>query len=185
MHGEAWLPPVIGSWDAPPPAPAVTKPLSSKKHLAPTPKSDLEDIDSDIDADEPDRDGNVENIPASSARDIRELVVQLRHVNTRLAQLEKTAVAAPPAHALDSTPPNGPANGHAGYHPPAPPFGVSKITENAVTAAQSGGPMGWLGRLAGSMNLSNFVGGLGAGIFSTTTAATLAALVVYYIRKRR
>jgi hypothetical protein len=45
--------------------------------------------------------------------------------------------------------------------------------------------MGWMARIAETMNFKTFLGGLGAGIFSTTTAATLAALVVFYIRRKK
>lgn len=123
-------------------------------------------------------------MPASSSRDIRQLVVQLRSVNDRLAQLEKStsanSKALVPAKGSATSTPLEP--GHAGYHPPPPPFGVGKVTDNALTNAQ---PLGWMTRIANTLSLQNFLGGLGAGIFSTTTAAALAAMVVYYVRKRR
>lgn len=130
-------------------------------------------------------DDSLDEVPASSARDLRQIVVQLRNLNARLDDLEQTKKSTPaPVVVLPS---NGSANaptlnGTAGYHPPPAPFGVNKVTENALTSPAQ--PMGWMSRLAGSIDISSFVRGIGAGVFSTTTAATLAAILVYFFRKR-
>ena len=129
--------------------------------------------------------------PASSSREMRELVQQLRSVNNRLSSLERktnaqASVSADGTAASSSgggaVVPNGTYD-HPVPHPPLAPFGVSRVTDNAVTAQNQ--PMGWMASIANSLSLRSFLGGLGAGIFSTTTAATLAAFVVYYLRKRR
>lgn len=138
---------------------------------------------SDIDAQ---TSSSLDDVPASSARDLRQIVVQLRSLNARLDDLEgnkkkeSTGVKVPPPTTSTPTPPL--LNGHAPYHPPPAPFGVNKVTENALTSPAQ--PMGWMSRLAGSIDIGSFVRGIGAGVFSTTTAATLAAILVYFFRKR-
>jgi len=123
-------------------------------------------------------------VPASTSRDMKELVVQLRAVNSRLAHLEGLAGSAASPKST-STPPSAAdiANGHTGgYHPPSAPFGMNRVTDNALARTDiGGGPLGWMSRL----NVRSFVSGLGAGIFSTTTAATIAALVVFYLRRKK
>jgi hypothetical protein len=127
---------------------------------------------------------SIDDLPASSARDLKEIVSQLRSLNSRLDHLEQgnpsgsgAVIKAPPRIDTGASIPNG-----HGYHPPAAPFGVNKVTENALTSPQQ--PMGWMSRLAGTLDIGSFVRGIGAGVFSTTTAATLAAVLVYFFRKR-
>lgn len=192
LQGENWLPPLVGSWN-----PVDTLPVPRDVSVAPI-IVDVDETQSDISIrppveseDNSDSDSgstsSLDDIPASSARDLRQIVVQLRSLNARLDDLEqnKTAqigpiVKAPPR--LDTTSNTPIANGHGPYHPPPAPFGVNKVTENALTSPAQ--PMGWMSRLAGSIDIGSFVRGIGAGVFSTTTAATLAAVLVYFFRKR-
>ena len=128
---------------------------------------------------------HVDHLAASSARDIRELVSQLRSVNNRLSTLERRAAT---NAASDETSHDAGSSSLAKptyTHPPPAPFGVSKVTDNALAHSASAQPMGWLARIADTLSFRTFLGGLGAGIFSTTTAATLAAFVVFYIRKKK
>lgn len=130
---------------------------------------------------------DLDKLSPSAARDIRELVSQLRSVNSRLANLEKKTSESLQSEAgisvggCEADGQDKPSYGH----PPPPPFGVSKITSNALTASSDAQPLGWMTRIADTLNFRSFLGGLGAGIFSTTTAATLAAIVVFYIRKKK
>lgn len=180
LQGEDWLPPMVGSWN-----PVDTLPVP--QNIAATPiineldetMSDISmrpPVESEVDSttdDDVRSDDSLDEVPASSARDLRQIVVQLRNLNARLDDLEQTQNAKPaPVVVLPSS----------GYHPPPAPFGVNKVTENALTAPAQ--PMGWMSRLAGSIDISSFVRGIGAGVFSTATAATLAAILVYFFRKR-
>lgn len=192
LQGEDWLPPLVGSWN-----PVDTLPVPRDVSVAPI-IVDVDETQSDRSVrppveseDDSDSDSgstsSLDDIPASSARDLRQIVVQLRSLNARLDDLEqnKTAqagpiVKGPPRLDTNSSPPI--PNGHGAYHPPPAPFGVNKVTENALTSPAQ--PMGWMSRLAGSIDIGSFVRGIGAGVFSTTTAATLAAVLVYFFRKR-
>lgn len=194
LQGEDWLPPVVGSWN-----PVDTLPVPRNVAAAPI-ISDADETMSEVSTrplvesesgstseDDTQSNDSLDEIPASSARDLRQIVVQLRSLNARLDDLEQTKTA--PAGPIVVIPPRAdgtanPAipNGHGGYHPPAAPFGVNKVTENALTSPAQ--PMGWMSRLAGSIDIGSFVRGIGAGVFSTTTAATLAAILVYFFRKR-
>ena len=194
LTGDAWLPPLIGSWDElyiassrsdlvdPLQLPTLDTSILSESTQRNGTASELISEDTESTA-------SLEQMPASSARDVHELVLQLRKVNDRLSNLERTSGSAPSSvvsKSAPSTPPNGMANYHAGYHPPPPPFGLHKITDNSMSAPSiGGGPLGWLSRLVSALNAPTFLGGLGTGIFSTTTAATVAALAVFYFRKNK
>ena len=195
MHGEDWYPPTIGAWDAPLPVPTPTTlvdPQETRKHRkAESTVSSASTLAARSTAEherEPDDDlpsSEVDHLAASSARDIRELVSQLRSVNNRLSTLERRAAT---NAASDETSHDAGSSSLAKptyTHPPPAPFGVSKVTDNALAHSASAQPMGWLARIADTLSFRTFLGGLGAGIFSTTTAATLAAFVVFYIRKKK
>lgn len=142
---------------------------------------------------------SLDKLPASSARDMRELVVQLRSVNARLSRIERiTATASStstdslPGSPGSLLPPHGNSAAHGGaakpsssingYHPPSNPLGVGRVTENALSREQAGGgPLVWMR----AINVRSFISGLGTGVFSTTTAATVAALVVFWLRRRK
>ncbi|KAK9894624.1 Bet v1-like protein [Cystobasidium minutum MCA 4210] len=192
LQGEDWLPPTVGSWNPvdtlPVPrdvsvAPVITDADETQSDISMRPPVETED-QSDTDNESTD---SLDEIPASSARDLRQIVVQLRSLNARLDDLEKDksaqvgpVIKGPPR--VDPASIASPPNGHSSYRPPPAPFGVNKVTENALTSPSQ--PMGWMSRLAGSIDIGSFVRGIGAGVFSTTTAATLAAILVYFFRKR-
>lgn len=197
LTGNDWYPPVIGAWDEPVPAPTPTTLVDAqerRKHVKSTSVASSTTTLAGSEPErerEPDDDGyaptsDLDKLSPSAARDIRELVSQLRTVNTRLSNLERhTANPSVADHTSGlQTPENGGIK-PTFNHPPPAPFGVSKITDNALTASNNAQPLGWLARIAETLNFRSFLGGLGAGIFSTTTAATLAALVVFYIRKKK
>lgn len=200
LRGDAWLPPYIGSWEVQAlPSPASTlievqepdhvdtraqSPSQSSETLRDSSNEVSDEQSDDQSEEEPD------HLPASTSRDIHELVLQLRNVNNRLAQLEGTVIPSTgsPSVAEKSSFPGTPSNVYAdgtAYKPPPPPFGLNKVTENALSPQMTGGPLGWMGRIASTLSFRGFLNGLGAGIFSTTTAATLAAVLVYYFRWRK
>ena len=171
LTGDAWLPPVIGSWDVP------SSPTSSGTLVDAQAAASVKDAD---DATESVRSTNTEldDMSASSARELRELVSQLRAVNNRLSSLEK-ATGTPSDSTSTALP-----NGHA-LRPPSIGIGLGPTTTDKVLLANtSSGPLGWLSRATSSMSMRGFLSGVGAGIFSTTTAATVAAFAVFYFRKQ-
>lgn len=192
LQGEDWLPPVVGSWNPvdtlPVPKNVAAAPMIAEADETHSQISMRPVVESESDGEDDDADSSssLDEIPASSARDLRQIVVQLRSLNARLDDLEQTKkttagpVVIAPRTGGGSDPPV--PNGLGGYHPPPAPFGVNKVTENALTSPAQ--PMGWMSRLAGSIDIGSFVRGIGAGVFSTTTAATLAAILVYFFRKR-
>lgn len=160
-----------------------TRSEASTRPLVYSETQSTSNISDDDDNDARSTTSSIDDLPASSARDLRQIVLQLRNMNSRLDSLEKVKVPTA-ASVMKGTTSDGTSTARTspGFHPPPAPFGVNKVTENALTSPAQ--PMGWMSRLAGSIDIGSFVRGIGAGVFSTTTAATIAAILVYFFRKK-
>ncbi|GAA93489.1 uncharacterized protein L969DRAFT_89262 [Mixia osmundae IAM 14324] len=82
LQGDDWLPPLLGSWDDPA--------LAKEAQGADAGEIEADDSEGEEgeEEEEDDDDEELANMPASEARSLRELVVQLRTVTSRLSSLE-------------------------------------------------------------------------------------------------